>query len=180
MLTWRSFKRKTTDASSHPISLSHLSPLLFSIFLSSNISIRTHPPSRRRGYLQKSLVLLSRFPFVSLFKSVVRVVAEVFFDQFDHVTHPHAGSDLIEAVFLNIMKWCVDNFDFEMCYSYICCLTRMKERLFLRSIVSRSNNLFCFLNLYIHTPKFPDLSVSLSHSLSFSLSHHTPPSQAEA
>lgn len=37
-------------------------------------------PSIQRGYLQKSLVLLTRFPFVSLFREMVTLVGSLFFD----------------------------------------------------------------------------------------------------
>jgi hypothetical protein len=101
MPSLRSFRRKTTAASlSH--SLTH-SLTLFS--LSSHSLLTPSLACHRRGYLQKSLVLLSRYPFVSLFKSVVRVVAEVFFDQFDHVANAHAADDLLEAVYHNMAKW---------------------------------------------------------------------------
>jgi hypothetical protein len=50
----------------------------------------------RRGYLQKSVVLLSKYPFIKLFKQVVAVVGPLFFQY---------GSALLESSFQNILGW---------------------------------------------------------------------------
>lgn len=50
----------------------------------------------RRGYLQKSVVLLSKFPFVKLYKQLVGVVGPLFFQY---------GSALLESSFQNVTGW---------------------------------------------------------------------------
>ena len=52
--------------------------------------------SAKRGYFQKSLVLISKLPFVSLFKTVVSLVANDFFDH---------GSEVIEEACKEIDTW---------------------------------------------------------------------------
>uniref|UniRef100_A0A3Q2XLD6 DENN/MADD domain containing 6B n=1 Tax=Hippocampus comes TaxID=109280 RepID=A0A3Q2XLD6_HIPCM len=51
-------------------------------------------PSVKRGYFQKSLVLLSRLPFIQLFHSVLRIVAPDFF----HKSQPCPGPTLLPSV----------------------------------------------------------------------------------
>lgn len=53
-------------------------------------------PSARRGFSQRSLVLLSKLPFTSLFKTVASLVANEFFDH---------GEDIIESSCRDIDKW---------------------------------------------------------------------------
>eukprot|EP01137_Pigoraptor_chileana_P010455 Opistho-2@60122 len=50
----------------------------------------------KRGYFQKSLVLLSPHPFVGLFSRIVRLIAPEFFDN---------GRPLLEAACRNISRW---------------------------------------------------------------------------
>jgi hypothetical protein len=68
-------------------------------------SQRLNSTHHRRGYLQKSLVLISRYPFVALFKKVIRLAAEDYFNQFDHVINSYAGTELLESCYCNISKW---------------------------------------------------------------------------
>ncbi|KYQ89269.1 hypothetical protein DLAC_09928 [Tieghemostelium lacteum] len=49
-----------------------------------------------RGYLQKSVVLLSDEPFVGLFKKVIEIVGPLFFDY---------GNTLLEVAYQNIQAW---------------------------------------------------------------------------
>ncbi|SAM08428.1 hypothetical protein [Absidia glauca] len=53
-------------------------------------------PSIRRGYFQKSLVLLSQHPFVGLFSRIVSILGPAFFD---------AGQPMLEAAVMNIANW---------------------------------------------------------------------------
>ncbi|KAI8329068.1 hypothetical protein BC941DRAFT_385045 [Chlamydoabsidia padenii] len=53
-------------------------------------------PSIRRGYFQKSLVLLSQHPFVGLFSRIVAILGPAFFD---------AGQPMLEAAVMNIANW---------------------------------------------------------------------------
>lgn len=48
---------------------------------------QTRDRSAKRGYFQKSLVLLSKWPFITLFKTVVSILANDFFDEGDEVLH---------------------------------------------------------------------------------------------
>ncbi|ORY93744.1 hypothetical protein BCR43DRAFT_516764 [Syncephalastrum racemosum] len=50
----------------------------------------------RRGYFQKSLVLLSQHPFVGLFSRIVAILGPVFFD---------TGQPMLEAACMNIANW---------------------------------------------------------------------------
>ena len=52
--------------------------------------------SARRGYFQKSLVLLSRFPFVNLFHEIVSRIARPFFEQ---------GHDVLKRACRDIDHW---------------------------------------------------------------------------
>jgi len=49
-----------------------------------------------RGYLQKSVVLMSPHPYVGLFKKVMSVVGPIFFE---------CGQTLLEAAYQNIAAW---------------------------------------------------------------------------
>ncbi|KAI8335501.1 hypothetical protein BC941DRAFT_430502 [Chlamydoabsidia padenii] len=53
-------------------------------------------PSIRRGYFQKSLVLLSQHPFVGLFSRIISILGPVFFD---------IGQPMLEAAVMNIANW---------------------------------------------------------------------------
>ncbi|ORZ12233.1 hypothetical protein BCR42DRAFT_79445 [Absidia repens] len=53
-------------------------------------------PSIRRGYFQKSLVLLSQHPYVGLFSRIVAILGPSFFD---------AGQPMLEAAVMNIVNW---------------------------------------------------------------------------
>ncbi|KAI7876339.1 DUF1630-domain-containing protein, partial [Lichtheimia hyalospora FSU 10163] len=53
-------------------------------------------PTIRRGYFQKSLVLLSQHPFVGLFSRLVALLGPVFFDN---------GQPMLEAACMNIANW---------------------------------------------------------------------------
>lgn len=53
-------------------------------------------PSIARGYLQKSVVLMSPHPYVGLYKKVMSVVGPIFFD---------CGQTLLEATYQNIACW---------------------------------------------------------------------------
>lgn len=53
-------------------------------------------PSIARGYLQKSVVLLSPHPYVGLFKKVMSVVGPLYFE---------CGSTLLEAAYHNVALW---------------------------------------------------------------------------
>ncbi|CAO3622313.1 unnamed protein product [Cunninghamella echinulata] len=50
----------------------------------------------RRGYFQKSLVLISQHPFVGLFSRIVSILGPAFFD---------AGQPMLEAAVMNIIQW---------------------------------------------------------------------------
>lgn len=52
--------------------------------------------SSRRGYFQKSVVLLSRLPYINLFTELVELIAPEFFDK---------GEELIEAACHDIDQW---------------------------------------------------------------------------
>lgn len=52
--------------------------------------------SAKRGYFQKSLVLITKLPFITLFKTVVSILANDFFDQ---------GDDVIERAVRDIDHW---------------------------------------------------------------------------
>lgn len=52
--------------------------------------------SIRRGYFQKSLVLLSQHPFVGLFSRIVSILGPAFFD---------TGQPMLEAACMNIVQW---------------------------------------------------------------------------
>ncbi|CAO3593330.1 unnamed protein product [Absidia cylindrospora] len=52
--------------------------------------------SIRRGYFQKSLVLLSQHPFVGLFSRIISILGPAFFD---------AGQPMLEAAVMNIVNW---------------------------------------------------------------------------
>ncbi|KAG1174163.1 hypothetical protein G6F70_005174 [Rhizopus microsporus] len=52
--------------------------------------------SIRRGYFQKSLVLLSQHPFVGLFSRIVSILGPAFFD---------TGQPMLEAACMNIAQW---------------------------------------------------------------------------
>ena len=52
--------------------------------------------SLKRGYFQKSVLLLSFHPFDGLFKEMIRLIAPSYFE---------LGSPLFEAVCLNIASW---------------------------------------------------------------------------
>ncbi|KAI8884960.1 DUF1630-domain-containing protein, partial [Backusella circina FSU 941] len=52
--------------------------------------------SIRRGYFQKSLVLLSQHPFVGLFSRIVSILGPDYFD---------AGQPILEAACMNIVHW---------------------------------------------------------------------------
>ncbi|RCH79438.1 Protein dennd6a, partial [Rhizopus stolonifer] len=52
--------------------------------------------SIRRGYFQKSLVLLSQHPFVGLFSRMVSILGPAFFD---------TGQPMLEAACMNIAQW---------------------------------------------------------------------------
>eukprot|EP01122_Echinamoeba_exundans_P002113 TRINITY_DN12075_c0_g1_i1.p1 TRINITY_DN12075_c0_g1~~TRINITY_DN12075_c0_g1_i1.p1 ORF type:complete len:691 (-),score=109.26 TRINITY_DN12075_c0_g1_i1:746-2818(-) len=49
-----------------------------------------------RGYLQKSVLILSRFGFIQLFKEIIRIVGEAYFQY---------GETLLEAVWHNMTSW---------------------------------------------------------------------------
>lgn len=49
-----------------------------------------------RGYLQKSVVLISLRPYLALFKRVIRLVGPLFFEY---------GTPLLEATFQSILAW---------------------------------------------------------------------------
>ncbi|KAL7329318.1 hypothetical protein PS15p_207436 [Mucor circinelloides] len=53
-------------------------------------------PTIRRGYFQKSLVLLSQHPFVGLFSRVVSILGPAYFD---------TGQPMLEAACMNIAQW---------------------------------------------------------------------------
>ncbi|KAI8376415.1 uncharacterized protein BYT42DRAFT_574504 [Radiomyces spectabilis] len=53
-------------------------------------------PTIRRGYFQKSLVLLSQHPFVGLFSRIVALLGPAFFD---------TGQPMLEAACMNICSW---------------------------------------------------------------------------
>ncbi|KAI8076876.1 uncharacterized protein BX664DRAFT_367385 [Halteromyces radiatus] len=50
----------------------------------------------RRGYFQKSLVLLSQHPYIGLFSRIVAILGPAFFD---------AGQPMLEAAVMNIANW---------------------------------------------------------------------------
>ncbi|KAI8357873.1 hypothetical protein EDC96DRAFT_554000 [Choanephora cucurbitarum] len=52
--------------------------------------------SIRRGYFQKSLVLLSQHPYVGLFSRVISILGPAFFD---------TGQPMLEAACMNIAQW---------------------------------------------------------------------------
>ena len=52
--------------------------------------------SLKRGYFQKSVVLLSKFPFVSLFSHILALIATDFFS---------TGGEIIETACHDIDKW---------------------------------------------------------------------------
>lgn len=56
-------------------------------------------PTLPRGYFQKSLVLLSRLPFVHLFQQLVGVLAPIYFDDPEH------SSAVLEAACNHICQW---------------------------------------------------------------------------
>ncbi|CAO3646850.1 unnamed protein product [Cunninghamella blakesleeana] len=56
----------------------------------------------RRGYFQKSLVLISQHPFVGLFSRIVSILGPAFFD---------AGQPMLEAAVMNIIQWNEPKFD---------------------------------------------------------------------
>ncbi|KAI8060285.1 hypothetical protein BC940DRAFT_246675 [Gongronella butleri] len=58
--------------------------------------------SIRRGYFQKSLVLLSQHPFVGLFSRVVASLGPAFFD---------VGQPMLEAAVMNIANWSLPQYD---------------------------------------------------------------------
>tara|TARA_R110002050_G_scaffold170977_5_gene302948 strand:+ start:830 stop:1384 length:555 start_codon:yes stop_codon:yes gene_type:complete len=61
----------------------------------------------KRGYLQKSLVLITKRPYIGLYKKVVKNIGHHFFE-FDHAA-PEAdgdtGSELLQTCFNNILRW---------------------------------------------------------------------------
>lgn len=56
-------------------------------------------PRLPRGYFQKSLVLLTRLPFVQLFQQLVGVLAPIYFDDSEH------SSAVLEAACQHICQW---------------------------------------------------------------------------
>lgn len=54
-----------------------------------------------RGYFQKSLVLLTRLPFVHLYRQLVAVLAPIYFDD----RSPHSGAAVLEAACNHICQW---------------------------------------------------------------------------
>ncbi|KAG0206348.1 Protein dennd6a [Mortierella sp. GBA30] len=53
-------------------------------------------PSIRRGYFQKSVVILSQHPFIGLFSKIVSVLGPAYFE---------VGKPMLEAAFHNIASW---------------------------------------------------------------------------
>ncbi|KAI9267675.1 hypothetical protein EDC94DRAFT_514694 [Helicostylum pulchrum] len=66
-------------------------------FLYGYVFFRQKKDSRiRRGYFQKSLVLLSQHPYVGLFSRVVSILGPAYFD---------TGQPMLEAACMNIAQW---------------------------------------------------------------------------
>ncbi|ORX62074.1 DUF1630-domain-containing protein [Hesseltinella vesiculosa] len=59
-------------------------------------------PTIRRGYFQKSLVLLSQHPFVGLFSRVIAALGPSFFD---------VGQPMLESAVMNIAHWGTPRYD---------------------------------------------------------------------
>ena len=80
------------------------SSCLFSFFF---FKFFSHTFLLRRGYVQKSVVLVTKRGYVGLYKKLIRTVGASFFSSFDHVDDPHSGCDLLLACYNNILDWFV-------------------------------------------------------------------------